>query len=99
MTIGAVRRWRGKPFLCRLINNKGRGISPYRAFIRSIRLLPVLIFHSKPLKQAGKPPSRLVVLDRDSQGLLLPDELFDWSFPANKFTNTSWLGRVHRGTP
>jgi hypothetical protein len=23
----------------------------------------------------------------------------DWDFPANKFPNAGWLGRVHRGTP
>jgi len=23
----------------------------------------------------------------------------DWDFPANKFPNVGWLGRVHRGTP
>ena len=41
--------------------------------------------------------------DYETWNLALKDPLVnqpdDWDFPANKYPNIGWLGRVHRGTP
>ncbi|HEY1661483.1 MAG TPA: hypothetical protein VGI03_03625 [Verrucomicrobiae bacterium] len=45
--------------------------------------------------QSVPPPQAIALMQQDS--LIYSSD--DWDFPTNQMLNTSWLGRVHRGTP